>query len=65
VGGVIGWLTSVYLGIAVGGRRRFLAMWAIGGLVGSYLGQRVATVIDRGLLTPDPFGRKLSGTGSR
>lgn len=46
VGGVIGWLTSVYVGIAVGGRRQFLVMWVIAAVVGSYLGLRVATMIE-------------------
>ena len=46
LGGVIGWLASVYIGISVGGRRQFLVMWVIAAVVGSYLGLRVATMIE-------------------
>ena len=46
VGGVVGWLASIFLGIAVGGSRRFLMRWVAGALIGSYLGQRLATKIE-------------------
>jgi outer membrane lipoprotein SlyB len=44
-GAVIGGLASASLGIAVGGRKRFLVLCAVGALIGSYVGQRVATRI--------------------
>ena len=46
VGGVIGWLASIYVGISVGGRRQFLLTWVIAVVVGSYLGLRVTTMIE-------------------
>jgi uncharacterized protein YcfJ len=46
VGGMIGALASASLGIAVGSGKRFLVLCAVGGLLGSYTGQRVATMIE-------------------